>query len=128
MSERNHKTELGAEGVPYNSAAAEQLVAARLAELGADGKPADRLRVLGELVREGRVATSDPAGRPSTEAGMSPGTARAIKLAEQGGSREPQHNQQRWEWVRHHHRQAATHHAIAQEHEERAKLLEGDDA
>ncbi len=66
--------ELGARGAPYNSAAAEQLVAARLAELGADGQPADRLRVLGELVREGRVATSDPAGRPST-----------------GGSREPQH-------------------------------------
>ncbi len=83
--------ELGARGVPYNSVAAEQLVAARLAELGADGKPATRLRALGELVREGRVATSDPAGRPSTEAGMSPGTARAIKLAEQGGSREPQH-------------------------------------
>jgi hypothetical protein len=86
--------ELGARGVPYNSVAAEQLVAARLAELGADGKPATRLRALGELVREGRVATSDPAGRPSTEAGMSPGTARAIKLAElaeQGGRREPQH-------------------------------------
>jgi len=95
LTEGEHMTEqneaLGTQGVPYNSVAAEQLVAARLAELGADGKPATRLRALGELVREGRVATSDPAGRPSTEAGMSPGTARAIKLAEQGGSREPQH-------------------------------------
>jgi len=48
----------------------------------------------------------------------------AAKLARQ----EQQHNQQRWEWVRHHHRQAAIHHAIAQEHEAKAKLLEGDDA
>ncbi len=38
---------------------------------------------------------------------------------------EQQHKQQRWEWVRHHHRQAATHHAIAQEHEAKAKRLEG---
>ncbi len=39
---------------------------------------------------------------------------------------EQQHNQQRWEWVRHHYRQAAIHHAIAQEHVERARRLEGD--
>ncbi len=46
----------------------------------------------------------------------------AAKIARQ----EQQHNQQRWEWVRYHNHQAATHHAIAQEHEERARRLEGD--
>jgi hypothetical protein len=47
--------------------------------------------VLGELVREGRVETGDPEGRPSATAGMSLGAARAIKLADaRGGSREPQ--------------------------------------
>ncbi len=82
---------LGTEGAPYRSEAMERLVAARMAELKADGKPADRLRVLGELVRVGRVATGDPAGRPSATAGTSFGTARAVKLAdEQGGSRGPQ--------------------------------------
>ncbi len=37
---------------------------------------------------------------------------------------ERQHNQQRWEWVRHHYRQAAIHHGIAGEHEAAAKRLE----
>jgi uncharacterized protein (DUF3084 family) len=48
----------------------------------------------------------------------------AAKLARQ----EQQHNQQRWEWVRYHNHQAATHHAIAAEHAAKAKLLEGNDA
>ncbi len=31
----------------------------------------------------------------------------------------------RWSWVRYHYRQAAIHHGIAQEHEAKAKRLEG---
>ena len=48
----------------------------------------------------------------------------AAKLRRQ----EQQHDQQRWAWVRYHNHQAATHHAIAQEHAAKAKLLEGNDA
>ena len=48
----------------------------------------------------------------------------AAKLRRQ----EQQHDQQRWAWVRYHNHQAATHHAIAQEHEAKARRLEGNDA
>ena len=45
--------------------------------------------------------------------------------ADKRSRQEQQHNQQRWEWVRHHHRMAGTLRAIAAEHEERAaRLLE----
>jgi hypothetical protein len=48
--------------------------------------------------------------------------------ADKRARQEREHDQQRWEWVRHHHRMAGTLRALAAEHVERAKLLEGNDA
>jgi hypothetical protein len=53
---QNQNTTLGTQGVPYRSEAAEELIAERMRQLSASGRPADRMGVVCELATKGEVA------------------------------------------------------------------------
>jgi hypothetical protein len=62
MSEHLHdawedRTRLGEEGVPYHSEEAESLIAARMTQLSASGRPVDRMAIRAELVGQGKIAS-----------------------------------------------------------------------
>jgi hypothetical protein len=58
MTEAQDKstTTLGTQGVPYRSEAAEELIAERMRQLSASGRPADRMGVVAELATKGELA------------------------------------------------------------------------
>jgi len=59
---QDQNTTLGTQGVPYRSEAMEALVAERMQQLRASGRPADRMSVITELVDSGKVKTEGPGG------------------------------------------------------------------
>jgi hypothetical protein len=54
---QDHNTELGTTGVPYRSEQAEELIAERMKQLSASGRPAERMDVIAELANEGKIQT-----------------------------------------------------------------------
>jgi hypothetical protein len=60
MTEQDHNTTLGTQGVPYRSEAAEELIAERMRQLSASGRPADRIGVIRELATKGEIQTMVP--------------------------------------------------------------------
>jgi hypothetical protein len=53
---QDHKTTLGTTGVPYRTEAGEELIAERLRQLSASGRPAERMDVIRELASRGELA------------------------------------------------------------------------
>jgi hypothetical protein len=57
---QDHNTELGTTGVPYHSEEAEELIARRMRQLSASGRPAERMGVIRELVERGQIQSMVP--------------------------------------------------------------------
>jgi hypothetical protein len=57
---QDHNPTLGTTGVPYRSEAAEELIAERMRQLSASGRPAERMGVIGELVNKGEIQSAVP--------------------------------------------------------------------
>jgi hypothetical protein len=52
----DHKTTLGTTSVPYRTEAGEELIAERMRQLSASGRPAERMDVIRELASKGELA------------------------------------------------------------------------